>query len=54
MCIRDRDGVRHLGKIGVPDAILNKRDRLSDEEYAVIKTHPQQGGGGGGAEPTRH
>ena len=32
-----------LGKIGVPDAILNKRDRLSDEEYAVIKLHPQQG-----------
>lgn len=32
-----------LGKVGVPDAILNKRDRLSDEEYAVIKTHPQVG-----------
>ncbi|HEY9104096.1 HD-GYP domain-containing protein [Chitinimonas sp.] len=32
-----------LGKIGVPDAILNKRDRLSDEEYAVIRTHPQIG-----------
>lgn len=32
-----------LGKIGVPDAILNKRDRLTDDEYAVIKTHPQQG-----------
>ncbi|OWY38029.1 phosphohydrolase [Xenophilus sp. AP218F] len=32
-----------LGKIGVPDAVLNKPDRLSDEEYAVIKTHPQVG-----------
>ena len=32
-----------LGKIGVPDAILNKADRLSDEEYAVIKTHPEVG-----------
>ncbi|WP_374348846.1 HD-GYP domain-containing protein [Chitinimonas sp.] len=32
-----------LGKIGVPDAILNKRDKLSDDEYAVIKTHPDIG-----------
>lgn len=32
-----------LGKVGVPDHILNKRDRLSDEEYAVIKTHPEVG-----------
>ncbi|MBE0509847.1 MAG: HD-GYP domain-containing protein [Chromatiales bacterium] len=29
-----------LGKIGVPDAILNKPEKLTDEEYAVIKTHP--------------
>lgn len=33
-----------LGKVGVPDAILNKPDRLSDAEYAVIKTHPSVGG----------
>lgn len=32
-----------LGKIGVPDAILNKPDRLTDDEYAVIKTHPEVG-----------
>lgn len=32
-----------LGKIGVPDAILNKADRLSDDEYAVIQTHPEIG-----------
>lgn len=32
-----------LGKIGVPDAILNKPDRLTDEEYEVIKTHPEVG-----------
>lgn len=32
-----------LGKVGIPDAILNKRDRLSEEEYAVIKTHPRIG-----------
>lgn len=32
-----------LGKIGVPDAILNKPDRLTDVEYEVIKTHPEVG-----------
>ncbi|WP_174873133.1 HD domain-containing phosphohydrolase [Vogesella oryzae] len=32
-----------LGKVGVPDAILNKRERLSDEEYDIIKTHPRVG-----------
>lgn len=32
-----------LGKIGVPDAILNKAGKLTDEEYAVIKTHPEVG-----------
>lgn len=28
-----------LGKIGIPDAILNKPGKLTDEEYDVIKTH---------------
>jgi hypothetical protein len=32
-----------LGKIGIPDHILGKRDKLSDEEYEVIKTHPNTG-----------
>lgn len=32
-----------LGKVGVPDAILNKPDRLTEDEYAVIKTHPEVG-----------
>ncbi len=32
-----------VGKIGVPDAIINKPDRLTDEEFAVIKTHPVMG-----------
>lgn len=32
-----------LGKVGVPDAILRKPDRLTDEEYAVIKIHPDLG-----------
>jgi len=29
-----------LGKIGVPDAILNKPDALTVSEYEIIKTHP--------------
>lgn len=34
-------GILHdLGKIGVPDSILNKPGRLSDEEYLAIKMHP--------------
>jgi len=33
-----------LGKIGVPDAILNKPDKLTDAEYGVMKTHPAVGG----------
>lgn len=33
-----------LGKIQVPDAILNKPGRLTEEEFAVIKLHPQYGG----------
>lgn len=32
-----------LGKVGVPDAILQKPSRLTDEEYAIIKTHPDVG-----------
>lgn len=32
-----------LGKVGVPDAILNKPGRLSDEEFDVIRTHPAVG-----------
>ncbi|HSW47082.1 MAG TPA: HD-GYP domain-containing protein [Phycisphaerae bacterium] len=35
-------GLLHdIGKIGIPEAILNKPGRLTDEEYTVIKQHPQ-------------
>jgi response regulator RpfG family c-di-GMP phosphodiesterase len=38
-------GVLHdVGKIGVPDAIITKPDRLTDAEYAEIKKHPEIGG----------
>jgi len=32
-----------LGKIGIPDAILRKPGRLTDEEYEIIRTHPEVG-----------
>jgi len=32
-----------VGKIGLPEAILNKPGRLTDEEYDIIKTHPEIG-----------
>ena len=28
-----------IGKIGIPDSILNKPGRLTDEEFAMMKTH---------------
>ena len=37
-------GLLHdVGKIGVPDAIINKNDSLTDEEYDIIKRHPMIG-----------
>ena len=32
-----------IGKIGVPDWIINKRDNLTEEEYNVVKEHPEIG-----------
>ena len=37
-------GLLHdLGKIGVPNEIINSPTKLTDEQYAVIKTHPGLG-----------
>lgn len=37
-------GLLHdIGKIGVPNAIINSTSKLTDEEYAIIKTHPSVG-----------
>lgn len=37
-------GLLHdVGKIGIADTIINKTSKLSDEEYAIIKTHPVKG-----------
>ena len=38
-------GLLHdVGKIGISDAIINKTSKLTDEEYAIIQTHPVIGG----------
>lgn len=37
-------GLLHdVGKIGVPDAVINKPGKLTDEEFELIKRHPGQG-----------
>jgi HD-GYP domain-containing protein (c-di-GMP phosphodiesterase class II) len=35
--------VHDVGKIGVPEAVLTKPGRLTDEEFDQIKLHPQIG-----------
>jgi putative two-component system response regulator len=37
-------GLLHdIGKIGIPDSIINKPDKLTIEEYELIKDHPEIG-----------
>lgn len=33
-----------IGKIAIPDRILNKDNKLTDEEYAIMKSHVLRGG----------
>ena len=41
--IRDTDtpvsGIHDIGKIAIPDTILNKPSKLSEEEFSIIKEH---------------
>lgn len=37
-------GLLHdIGKLAIPDEVLNKPDKLTDEEFALIKSHPKTG-----------
>jgi diguanylate cyclase (GGDEF)-like protein/putative nucleotidyltransferase with HDIG domain len=37
-------GLLHdIGKVGIPDSILNKKGTLNDEEWGLIKDHPKLG-----------
>jgi len=33
--------IHDIGKIGIPDGIINKPGRLTDEEFATMRTHPE-------------
>ena len=39
----DSAPLHDIGKIQIPDAVLNKPGKLTDEEYAIIKTHTTAG-----------
>jgi putative two-component system response regulator len=47
--LSDRETLRRgsllhdIGKISIPDAVLDKPARLTTEEYAVVKRHPEEG-----------
>lgn len=41
--IRKAALLHDIGKIGIPDRILNKPAKLTDDEYAVMKTHVTRG-----------
>lgn len=37
-------GLLHdIGKVGIPDEVLNKPARLTDPEYCIVKNHPEHG-----------
>lgn len=39
-----RAGLLHdIGKIGISDAVLNKKEKLTDEEWQLIKSHSENG-----------
>lgn len=35
--------ITEIGKIRIPDYIITKRDKLSEEEIAIVKKHPMVG-----------
>lgn len=35
--------VHDLGKVAIPDSILNKKDKLTDEEWEIMKSHTERG-----------
>lgn len=32
-----------IGKVGIPDSVLNKPGKLTEEEFALIKSHTSRG-----------
>ena len=45
-CLRDIEVaalLHDIGKVGIPDAILHKPNKLSEEEWMLMKKHPEYG-----------
>ena len=45
-CLRDLEQVallHDIGKVGIPDTILRKPDKLNDDEWATMRAHPRIG-----------
>ncbi len=41
--LRQGSVLHDIGKISIPDAVLNKPGPLTEEEYDIVKQHPMQG-----------
>lgn len=41
--VRDAALLHDIGKIGIPDAILNKPSKLDEKEWETMKLHPENG-----------
>ena len=41
--IRIGSTLHDIGKIAIPDAVLHKAGKLTDEEWELLKTHPAEG-----------
>lgn len=41
--LMDAAMLHDIGKISVPDDVLNKKERLNEEDWQKIKTHPEKG-----------
>ncbi len=41
--VKDASPMHDIGKIGIPDAILQKRGPLTPEEFNIMKSHPKIG-----------
>jgi HD-GYP domain-containing protein (c-di-GMP phosphodiesterase class II) len=41
--LKDAAMLHDIGKIGIPDGILNKPGRLTEDEYEIIRQHPENG-----------
>lgn len=41
--LKEASLLHDIGKLGIPDNILDKPDKLTDSEFEIIKSHPQKG-----------